>query len=328
MKIVLLTALMFASTVQAQSTSDQSLFGGSATQSGSPSHFKLSHAPNRSVTSLKSFKDVHKQLQQSPYKLSYSQNHNFSPVYDSRSNGEYFKTDFVVHDAFLAYNINRQNDIRLSPRVTTDHAERAHTETTFRHVEFRYRRNRILEQDKHGISLSAQNRQIYNVDEKWRNGRGADGLTRTQVDISKSFNSLFSIDMSFINFFNYRNTSNRQTPQSSTRAKYLNRIIFSPNLQFNDYVAASFGTFYDSGHIDDEYAERVHTAKSDDIIYIDPSINFVLTSWLNVDLDWGHALYRSHDDRHGILNDGWYSRDNNNRVWGTWVGATFNFSIF
>ncbi len=298
--------------------------------------FSLSYAQNlkqapknptsldREINLLKSFKDVHKQLTQSPYHLTYSQNHNFI----ENSKEELFKANFLIHDAFLTYQTNKLDQFRFSTRVSSYAQERKPTEHSFWYTEFRYRRSGILTNEEHGLSLSAENRQAYNIDEARRDNTGADGFSRTQLNFSKSFTSKFSVDFNIINFINYRNTSNRQNPQIPFRALYFNRFILSPTYTFNDNLTASLGIFYDSGHIDKKNADSRGVAKSDDFVWIDPAINYVFNKWLNVDLDFGWGLYRSHDDREGFGRDGLYSRANNIHAWGYWYGLTFNFTVF
>ncbi|MFZ4713296.1 MAG: hypothetical protein ACOYL6_06280 [Bacteriovoracaceae bacterium] len=279
---------------------------------------------NKEINLLKSFKDVHKQLTQSPYHLSYSQNHNFI----ENSKEELFKANFMIHDAFLTYQANKVDQFRLATRVSSYAQERQPTEHSFWYTEFRYRRSGILNQEVHGVSLSAENRQAYNIDEKRRISTGADGFSRTQLNFSKTFTPKFSLDFNVINFINYRNTSSRQNPQIPFRALYFNRLILSPSYVFNDKLTASLGIFYDSGHIDKENAESRGVAKSDDFVWIDPAINYVVNKWFNVDLDFGWGLYRSHDGREGIGRSGLYSRANNIHAWGYWYGLTFNFTVF
>lgn len=324
MKIVLplLSVLLLAS---AHAT-ETSLFGGPAELKGM----------NRSVTSMKSWQDVHKMLKQSPFKMNASINSNFSESYDKYTTGEMFKTDFLFDDLFLAYNYDRNNNFRLNARFTQFVSERSHTETTFRHIALRYQRRNILTQAEHGIDLGVENHQAYLVDEKFRNSRGADGFTRSGINISRQITPSFGVDLNLVNFINYRNTANRQT-NYSTQAQYYNRVILTPSYSFNDTYTGSLGFFYDHGVISDfasrnningakTYLGQTDSPRTDDWFWIDPALNIVVNSWFNVDFDFAWLIYRSHDTKHGW--DGFYKKIDNRQTWGYWIGASLNFTVF
>jgi hypothetical protein len=324
MKIVLplLTVLLLASAHATES----SLFGGPAELKGM----------NRSVTSMKSWQDVHKMLKQSPFKMNLSINSNFSESYDKFSTGEQFKSNFIFEDLFLAYNYDRNNTFRLNARTTQYIAERSHTETTFRHVALRYQRRNILTQAEHGIDVSAENHQAYLVDEKFRNSRGADGFTRTGINISRQFTPSFSLDLNLVNFINYRNTSSRQTTYS-TQSQYYNRVILTPNYMFNETYTGSLGIFYDKGVLTDfasnnnlnankTYLGQTDSPKTDEWVWVDPALNIVVNNWFNMDFDFAWIVYRSHDKKRGW--DGFYKKIDNRQTFGYWIGASLNFTVF
>ncbi|MFZ4713677.1 MAG: hypothetical protein ACOYL6_08200 [Bacteriovoracaceae bacterium] len=338
MKIVLpLMTVLLVATAHAQTSSTNSLFGGESTNSNAPSNLlKVTHAPNRSVDSLKSWKDVHKQLQQSPFHLSLMVNSNFSETYDGYTKGEQFKSNFIFNDAYLSYSPNRDHQFRLSPRFTSNIAERSHTETTFRHIALRYQRRNILTEANHHVSMSAEIHEAYYPDEKFRNSRGADGFQRAGLNFSRQFTPSFSLDLNLVNFINFK-TTGRTNQSYSTVAQYYNRVILTPNYVFNDTYTGSLGLFYDHGVISDfanknntmgnkNYIGQTDSPKTDDFVWIDPALNVVINSWFNIDFDFAWLIYRSHDTKKGA--SGFYKKKDNRETFGYWVGAAFNFTVF
>ena len=256
--------------------------------------------------------------------MSYSQSHNFV----ENSKEEQFKANFLIHDAFLAYAKNKKDQFRLAGRVSSFIQERKTTEHSFWYLELRYRRSQILVQESHGLNMSFENRQAYNIDEKRRVSTGSDGYSRTQLNFNYVYNSRLTFDFSLINFLNYRNTSNRQNSDIPFRANYFNRVVFSPNFKISDKLESSLGIFYDSGHTTRDFSLRNRGSGSDDFVWLNPSFSFIVNNYLTIIADHGWGIYRSQDGRNGLGTDGAYSRANNIHEWGYWYGLTFSFNVF
>lgn len=254
-----------------------------------------------STKSLSTISDTWKKLKESPFKLSYSQNHYLG----ADKEGQILRSDFVIHDAFLAYNFNRQNDMRFMTRGTTSISERSQAEHQWRWIELRYRRNRILTEDKNFVNFSAELRADYIPDEKRRNSTVTNGFLRPQINFSKNFSKTWSADLSVLSLINDRRSGDNVPGARIDRS---DRVVFSPNYMLNDKITFSLGVTY----IRDIYLDTPQNRNSNggdssefvtsDYWWIDPAMNYVVNDWFNVDVDFGATTNTSHDSRFWIKN--------------------------
>lgn len=278
---------------------------------------KSSSGSNSSTKSLKSISDIHKQLKESAFKLSHSQYHFLGADKD----GQVLRSDFILNDTYLSYNFDRQNDMRFMNRSTTAISERTQASHHWFWIELRYRRNRILTEDKNFLNFSAEVRADYIPDEKRRASTVTNGFVRPQLNFSKNFTKSFSTDLSFFTMIFDRRSGKTVPGQRLVRS---DRIVFSPNYVVNDKTTLSLGiTYLHDLFLDNpenrnmnggDAGEFVHS----DYFWINPAINYVITDWVNVDLDVGATTHTSHDSRFWIKNmQAQY-----------WIGAAFNLQVF
>lgn len=267
-----------------------------------------------SAKNLSTLSDIHKKLKESAYKLSFSQYHYLG----SDKEGQIARSDLIINDTFLAYNINRQNDVRFMTRATTSISERSQAEHQWRWVELRYRRNRILTEDKNWLNFSAEVRADYIPDEKRRNSTVTNGFARPQINFSKNFTKSFSTDLSIFSLIHDRKAG-KATP--TQRIERSDRVVFSPNYMVNDKLTLSLGMTY----IHDVYLDTPQNRNpsagefaTSDYWWTNPAANYVFTDWLNVDVDVGATTNTSHDRKFWIKNmQAEY-----------WAGVSFNIQVF
>lgn len=267
-----------------------------------------------STKSLATLSDTWKKLKESPFKLSFSQYHYIQPD----NSGQPLRSDFILNDAFLGYNINRQNDVRFMTRGTTFVSERSQAEHQWRWVELRYRRNRILTEDTNFVNFSAEVRFDYIPDEKRRNSTVTNGFVRPQINFSKNWTKSFSTDVSIFSLINDRRSGKNVPGQ---RIVHSDRYIFSPNYMVNDKITLSCGLTY----IHDVYIDTPQNRDpatqfvTSDYLWVDPAINYVFTDWFNLDFDFGGTTNTSHDGRKYWIK---------NIQTQYWAGVSLNFQIF
>lgn len=279
-----------------------------------------------SLDNLEDIKTTYKRLKDSRYKMNVSNSHNFYSVEDGKGNYKYFREDVQITNPTLQMNINRHNDIRLGATVFSITDERASTDHQFRNAEFRYRRNRILTEDTNYVNMSAEIRNAYVVDEKRRAGTGIDGFLRPQINFSKNFSSVFSIDLSLIAFINIKNTDEKSRANSVNNADQQYRILFSPNYAFLDIYTFSPAVTYVKGVVGkDNYLKGRggYNYMTQEQLWFDPNLNIVLNSVLNIDIDWWMPVANSHPEDNGKRKTfQWHIE----RQWG--YGLTFNVAVF
>lgn len=286
----------------------------SATAAPAKSKSKTTGENATSSKSLSTMSDIHKKLKESPFKLSFSQYHYIEPD----SSGQPLRSDFIINDAFLGYNINRQNDLRFMTRGTTNISERKQAEHQWRWIELRYRRSRILTEDKHFVNFSAEVRADYIPDEKRRTSTVTNGFVRPQVNFSKNFNKEWSVDFSAFSLIHDRR-SGTNTP--GQRITHSDRYVLSPNYMVNDKITLSLGLTY----IHDVYLDKPQNRNqatefvTSDYLWVDPAINYVFTDYFNVDFDFGGTTNTSHDGRKYWIK---------NIQTQYWAGFSFNLQVF
>lgn len=285
---------------------------------------KVSQTSNVSKSDLSTIPQVWKKLRGSPFKMNFMNAH---LIPNGSTNGK-FNSDIMLNDTSLQYNINRQNDVRILTRHRANISERKQADQRWEYIETRYRKNRIFEADKNGFNLSAEMRHIYIPDEIRRNATKNNGWARTQVNFSQPINAGFSYDISLMNLYFDRKTNQRSdlTDADDQRTIYQNRAILSGNFILTDKLTfiLQFTYLHDTKMDEEKTRNKSTEFKYYDYVWFDPQINYVLTSWLDMDLDIGWTLFNSHDSKFLTRQYAWNQAPSNDY----WLYLGFNFSVF
>lgn len=117
--------------------------------------------------------------------------------------------------AYLTYEITDNDVLRLETRVSINNPNGQKADTTFSRSVLRYTRTGILNQDSHGVNLSAAYEKRYLPDSELRNGSNSYGLNRLSVSVSRTINDKLSVGATgYISLTDLIDKSNTETARN------------------------------------------------------------------------------------------------------------------